>query len=147
MRRIGLLLVLSATLALGCAQSTVETDYEVAVVMLPEGRPEAGRDAFRSLGCAACHAVAWEKELPAPTSARPGPELGVDAVKSGPGSLATSIIAPAHRVSEKYQATTPEGSPMLDYTSTMTIRQLADIVAYLQRQGLETQAKMPAGPG
>jgi len=147
MRRIGLLLVVSATLALACAQSTVETNYEVAVVMLPEGRPEAGREAFKSLGCVACHAVAWEKELPAPTSARPGPELGVDSVQSGPGSLATSVVAPSHRVAEKYQTGTQEASPMLDYTDTMTIRQLADIVAYLQRQGLETRAKTQPGPG
>jgi mono/diheme cytochrome c family protein len=147
MRRIGLLLVLGATLALACAQSAVETGYEVAVVMLPEGQPEAGREAFKSLGCVACHAVAWEQGLPSPTSARPGPELGVDAVQSGPGSLATSIIAPSHRVSEKYQAGAQGGSPMLDYTNTMTIRQLADVVAYLQRQGLETQAKTQPGPG
>ena len=36
---------------------------------------------------------------------------------------------------------------MSDYTSTMTVRQLSDIVAYLERQGLETQAKTGVAPG
>ena len=144
-----LLLAVGATLCLACAPSAVETpEYKAAVVMLPEGNPEAGRNAFVSLGCTACHAVAWDRELPAPTSAAPGPELGLDVAKLGPGSLATSIVAPSHQVAEKYRS--PSGgklSPMADFSGTMTIRQLADIVAFLERQGLETQARSGQTPG
>jgi mono/diheme cytochrome c family protein len=110
--------------------------------MLPEGDPEAGRTAFMSLGCTSCHTVAWDRDLPAPTSPTKAPELGLDSAHPGPGGLATSIIAPSHEVPEEYRVE-PSGkvSPMPNYTSTMTIRQLADIVAYLQRQGLKTQTQ------
>ena len=136
------LVVISALLALGCTQSPVETEYRTTMLMLPEGQPAAGRDAFVSLGCAGCHTVAWDEELPAAAVPSLGPELGVDFARLGPGGLATSIVAPSHKVSAKYQGMTQGGaSPMRDYTREMTIRQLADIVAYLERQGLETQTK------
>ncbi len=144
-----LLLSLGAVLCLACAPSTVETpDYEATMLMLPEGQPEAGRTAFVSLGCTSCHAVAWDNELPAPTSPSPGPELGLDVAKLGPGGLATSVVAPSHKIAEKYRS--PDGgesSRMADYSGVMTIRQLADIVAYLERQGLETQARSGQTPG
>jgi len=144
-----LLLTAGAMLCMACAPSTVETpDYRTTMLLLPEGQPEAGRDAFVSLGCFSCHAVAWDKELPAPVSATPGPQLGLDLGKLGPGGLATSIVAPSHDVPEKYRSpATGNRSPMTDYSGVMTIRQLADIVAYLERQGLETQAKTGQTPG
>ena len=40
------LVVISALLALGCTQSPVETEYRTTMLMLPEGQPAAGRDAF-----------------------------------------------------------------------------------------------------
>lgn len=151
MQRTLVLAVLVGLLALACAQqgAAPPDDYEVTMLMLPQGQPEAGRDTFVALGCAGCHTVAWDSELPAPASAELGPELGVDGANSGPGGLATSIVAPSHRVSEKYQARTQgDVSPMTDYTGTLTIRQLADIVAYLKRQGAETQARTgQAAPG
>ena len=49
----------------------------------------------------------------------------------------------------KYQEMTGSGpSPMRVYSREMTIRQLADVVAYLERQGMKTQAKTGmAAPG
>ena len=143
------LVMISALLALACTPGPVETDYKATMLMLPEGQPDAGRDAFLSLGCAGCHTVAWDEELPDSRAASLGPELGLDATKLGPGGLATSIIAPSHNVSTKYQEMTGSGaSPMRDYSREMTIRQLADVVAYLERQGMETQAKTGmAAPG
>jgi mono/diheme cytochrome c family protein len=136
------LVMISALLALACTPSAVDTEYKTTMLMLPEGEPEAGRDAFMSLGCAGCHTVAWDEELPSSAAASLGPELGLDVEKLGPGGLATSVIAPSHKVSAKYQEMTGSGaSPMRDYSREMTIRQLADIVAYLERQGLKTQAK------
>jgi len=148
-RNLLLLLASGILLCLACTPSTVETpDYAATMLMLPEGQPEAGREAFISLGCAACHAVAWDRELPAPASTVPAPELGLDVAKLGPGGLATSVVAPSHQVAERYR--TPTGgkrSPMTDYSGIMTVRQLADIVAYLERQGLETRAKTGQVPG
>ena len=136
------LVVISALLALGCTQSPVETDYRATMLMLPEGQSETGREVFVSLGCAGCHRVAWDEELPGAAGTSFGPELGLDVARLGTGGLATSIVAPSHKVSSKYQAMTDSGaSPMRDYSRELTIRQLADIVAYLERQGLETQTR------
>ena len=144
-----LLFVSGALSCLACAPSAVETpEYKATMLILPEGQPEAGREAFVSLGCTSCHTVAWDEDLPAPVSASPGPELGLDVAKLGPGSLATSIVVPSHQVAEKYRSPTGgDVSRMTDYSRVMTIRQLADIVAYLERQGLETQAKSGQTPG
>jgi mono/diheme cytochrome c family protein len=149
MRRKVLLLTVGALLCMACAPSTVETPgYTTTMLLLPEGQPEAGREVFLSLGCFSCHTVAWDTELPAPVSATPGPELGLDRGKLGPGGLATSIVAPSHHVPEQYRApATGNRSPMTDYSGVMTIRQLSDIVAYLERQGLETRAKTGQAPG
>jgi cytochrome c2 len=144
-----LLVASGAMLCLACAPSTVDTpDYRATMLMLPEGQPEAGRDAFASLGCTSCHTVAWDRDLPAPVSASPGPELGLDVAKLGPGGLASSVVAPSHQIAKKYRSPTAGNvSPMTDYSGIMTVRQLADIVAYLERQGLETQAKTGQAPG
>ena len=134
-------------MTLGCAPSTVDNqEYKATTVMLPEGQPEAGREAFVALGCATCHAVAWDSDLPAPVHPNPGPGLGLEPAKLDPGGLATSIVAPSHKVADNFKG---EGgaSPMRDFNGSMTIRQLSDIVAYLKRQGLETQAKTGAAPG
>ncbi len=143
MQRTLLILALGAISTLGCGHVAIESDdYTATMVMLPVGDPDAGRQAFLSLGCTTCHTVAWDTELPAPVSATSGPELGLDVAKPGLGGLATSIVAPSHHVSEKYGASGDGGrSPMVDYTATMTIRQLADIVAYLERQGLVTHTR------
>lgn len=149
MRLSGLLVILGALPAAACLQGAPDGGYEVAVMVLPEGRPEAGRSTFVSLGCVACHRVAWEDDLPTPTSRTPGPELGLDASQLGPGEIASSIIAPNHRVAPKYRQTAADdSSPMPNFAATMTIEQLADLVAYLRRQGAETQAKIGGGaPG
>ena len=142
MRRTMLLIAMGTLLTMACAPSTVETgEYKATTVMLPDGKPEAGREAFVTLGCATCHTVAWDAELPAPVHPNPGPELGLDPTQLGPGGLATSIVAPSHKVAAKYQRPDGGGSPMTDYTGLMTVRQLSDIVAYLERQGLETKAR------
>jgi len=141
MQRVILLVTLGTLSMLACAQYESD-DYQATMLLLPEGEPDAGRTAFLSLGCASCHTVAWDPDLPAPVSATPGPQLGLDVDKIGPGGLATSIVAPSHKVAEEYRRQAGSArSPMTDYTRTMTIRQLADLVAYLQRQGLETKAK------
>ena len=76
-------------------------------------------------------------------SKAPGPELGVDASQPTLGGLATSIIAPSHRVAERYRdPARGDSSPMPTLASTMTVQQLADLVAYLERQGMKTQSKI-----
>jgi len=117
-------------------------DYEIATLVMPEGHPEAGREVFLELGCASCHAVGWETEFPAPHSAKPGPELDRSLTMQTSGGIATSIIVPSHYVPADIRRTA-EGkvSPMADFTETMTVRELIDVVAYLRAQGAETVAR------
>jgi len=117
-------------------------DYEIATLVMPEGHPDAGRQAFLKLGCASCHAVGWEPEFPAPLSANPGPGLDRSLTMQTAGGIATSIIVPSHYVPAKIRRTA-EGqvSPMADYTEAMTVRQLIDVVSYLRAQGAETVAR------
>ncbi len=69
-------------------------------------------------------------------SAQLGPELGSEQASLKACELAESIIAPSHRISAEVQLAS-EGnlSPMGDFTETMTVRQLIDLVAYLKSLG------------
>jgi len=115
---------------------TESDDYEMISLVLPEGQPVAGRQAFTQLGCSACHAVSWETDWPEPAAAVRGPDLGRALTVGTAGAVASSIIAPSHVVPSKYRKPERGGkSPMADYTGTMTVRQWIDIVAYLRSQG------------
>ena len=119
-----------------------DVDYEVTTLILPEGHPEAGREAFIDLGCASCHTVEWEADLPDPATSVPAPELGRTLGLQTSGGVATSILVPSHhipaRVREKLEG---DLSPMGDFTDAMTVRQLVDVVAYLRTQGSRTVAR------
>ena len=103
---------------------------------LPEsGDIEMGRTAFVELECYRCHSVVGE-DLP-PTMGSTVPLIlggSVGRLKTD-GYLVTSIIHPSH----KFPSGLAEGqvaiegeSRMPDYTRGMTVRQLIDIVAFLQ---------------
>ena len=54
----------------------------------------------------------------------------------------TAIIVPSHNIPADLQAATEDDlSPMGDYTEVMTVRQLADVVAYLRTAGGNEQAR------
>ncbi len=103
--------------------------------VLPPGDPVAGQVAFVDLGCAACHTV-----------------NGVDLGEVGPvgdlivqlggevprkktyGQLVTEIIHPSEVILQAHSDyTAPEGSSMMpDLTDQMSVRQMADLVSFLQ---------------
>lgn len=103
------------------------------------GDSVAGRQAFIDHRCHQCHSIAGERFPPLAGADRPVLELGgaTAGVKTY-AELTTSIINPNHAISERYRdqqlanAEIPLDSsmprPNLD---TMTVRQLIDIVAYL----------------
>ena len=104
---------------------------------LPEdGDPERGRAAFVQLECHGCHSVR-EAQLPEPPAGR-----AVDVVLGGPveglmtdGYLVSGIIHPSHKLTRRVakEEVSVEGkSRMPDYARGMTVRQLIDIVAFLQ---------------
>jgi hypothetical protein len=119
--------------------------------LLPEGEVELGKAAFVELECNSCHSVDGV-DLPPPTLI-PLPSASV--VLGGQvfeirtdGYLVTSIINPSHKLAsglEKEEITTSTGeSRMPDYSDIMTVRQLIDLVAFLQSR--YTVVPVPQSP-
>ena len=133
----GLFVVLGITasaLVTGCA-STMLFGFPV-----DQGDIAAGRQAFIDHRCHQCHSIADERLPPLAGADRPILELGgsTTTVRSY-ADLTTSIINPDHALSERYvdqeltrntqlPLESPMPTPSLD---TMTVRQLIDIVAFL----------------
>jgi mono/diheme cytochrome c family protein len=103
---------------------------------LPDGDPVAGREAFLYMQCHQCHSLKGE-ELPViPDQSPPYVELGgaVTQVRTY-GQLVTSIINPSHKLAIGYakEVVTEDGmSKMYNYNQFMTVKELTDIVMYLQ---------------
>jgi hypothetical protein len=104
-----------------------------------EGDIGAGRQAFLDHRCHQCHSIADERLPPLAGADRPILELGgpTTMVRSY-ADLTTSIINPNHAISERYRnqrlllTEIPLESPMpMPNLDTMTVRQLIDIVAFL----------------
>lgn len=119
--------------------------------LLPEGEVELGKAAFVELECNSCHSVNGV-DLPPPTLI-PLPSASV--VLGGQvfeirtdGYLVTSIIHPSHKLArglDKEEITTSTGeSRMPDYSDIMTVRQLLDVVAFLQSR--YTVVPVPQSP-
>lgn len=100
---------------------------------LPAGDVAAGREAVQAMQCYVCHAIAGG-EFPAPHAQPPVPvPLGAAQAGQSRERLAESIIAPSHRMLDSIPGVASGGmSRMGDYGEVMTVRQLVDIVAYLQ---------------
>lgn len=103
---------------------------------LPDGDAQAGREAFLYMQCNQCHTIKGE-ELPGiPGQDPPYVELGgmVTHVKTY-GELITAIINPSHRLASGYakEVVSEDGeSKMYVYNDYMTIKELTDIVMFLQ---------------
>lgn len=102
-------------------------------MFLPEGDAKAGREAYLLLKCNACHAV-YNDNLPAPVSEKTGPVLGLAQMDYALGWLASAIVTPSHTLSTGEAGLSEGGqqSRMGDFSETMTVRQLIDILAYLK---------------
>lgn len=102
--------------------------------LLPPGDAEEGRKVFVALECFACHQVQSEDFPQASKTPRgSGPEL------TGMGShhpaeyLAESIMNPNRVIILGPDYTGPDGlSKMPDYSDSLTVKQLVDLVAYLK---------------
>ncbi len=119
----------SVALAAGCSGRHSPSGFR-----LPPGDVAAGEKAFVELQCATCHTVPGS-EMPAPTFPTPVALGGRVVLPPTDGDLTTDIILPASHFARGYPAAqVQEGakSKMPDYTDRITIRQLADLVAFLQ---------------
>ncbi len=123
-------LVFPVFILAGCGQPG---DGEQVRFVFPDGDPTAGRTAFTEMQCYACHAVEGD-DFPDPHASPPVPvALGPEVASMDRGYLAESIISPSHRIPEDMEGIRHEElSRMGDYSEAMTVRQLIDIVAYLE---------------
>lgn len=105
-----------------------------------EGDVAAGRKAFIDHRCHQCHSIADERLPPLAGADRPIMQLGgPSTMVRSYADLTTSIINPNHAISERYRDQQlllntgfPLESPMpMPNIDTMSVRQLIDIVAFL----------------
>ena len=127
-------LCLAATAAslLGCNASPRSS----AGFRLPDGDVTKGLGAFIEMRCHNCHRVAG-LDLPPPVAEPPVPVVlgGEVPYAKTDGELVTSIINPSHRIAPGWKpelVQRGELSRMPDYGDIMTVRQVVDIVAFLQ---------------
>lgn len=123
----------AALLGTGCAYEPIFS------FPIEEGSIESGRQAFIDHQCHRCHSVAGVRLPELAGAGSPMLELGGETsyIKAY-SELVTSIINPNHRISERYLERVgapllpPLESPMpMPHIDTMTVRQLIDIVAFL----------------
>jgi len=103
---------------------------------LPDGDAQAGREAFLYMQCHQCHSLEGEQLPNIPGQEPPYVELGgkVTQVKTY-GALVTAIINPSHKLATGYAAevVSEDGvSKMWVYNDHMTVKELNDIVMFLQ---------------
>lgn len=114
---------------------------------LPQGSIEEGKKTFISLNCNQCHSVAdirWTGDTEhGDVHFRLG---GETEHKKTYGELVTSVINPSHKIARQYRSdlTTESGnSKMKNYNDIMNVRELVDLVTFLQE---EYDVVPPQGP-
>ena len=122
----------AALLALGCNAGR----KSASGFRLPDGDAEHGRAVFAELKCSDCHRVNG-LDLAAPTVHPAVPVVlgGRVPYPKTDGELVTSIIYPSYKIAPGYPrdlVMAGERSRMPDVSETITARQLADVVAFLQ---------------
>jgi L-cysteine S-thiosulfotransferase len=112
-----------------------------------QGDVDAGRAAFVDHQCHACHSVAGVDLPPLAGAPETMLELGGEmSLAMSYDALVTAIINPDHSISERYReqevrtVEIPLASPMpLPAIDNMTVRQLIDIVAFLDSRYAEVE--------
>lgn len=131
MRRIVMTVVpLFAVLALACGTGRKGS----AGFHMPDGDPVKGRQVFVEHRCHSCHEVAGVA-LDRPVAQPPVPVKLGGQVYTPPtdGVLATAILHPSYRLAGPHEAVVSGRlSRMGDFTDTMTLREMIDLVAFLQ---------------
>lgn len=104
---------------------------------IPEGNIEKGKAAFVELNCIRCHSISGEESLPEPEMPRDiHVVLGGETIRVKTyGQLVSSIIYPNHIIQPQYRKDYVDrdgNSEMPDMTEHMTVKQMVDLVTYLQ---------------
>lgn len=147
--RARLLAFLSLLLLLAAASILLRSERKSgAGFHLPDGDARAGQEVFVRLRCHACHRVAG-LDLPAPLVEPSVPVvLGgeVPHVKTD-GELWTSVIDPSHRLPRDFPAELLRrgtASRMPDYGDILSVREMVDLVAFLQSRYRVVRPGRPA---
>ena len=124
----------------GCLTALTACDNEARMsehgFRLPDGDAAAGREAFLYMQCHQCHSIEGEEFPVIAGQEPPYVQIGgtVSRVKTY-GQLVTAIINPSHRLASGYakDVVSVDGeSRMYNYNAHMTVKELTDIVMYLQ---------------
>lgn len=103
-------------------------------IALPHGEVELGKAAFRSLQCHSCHAVSGH-DFPSPSVNPPvWVVLGTEDHAPDRRELVDSIIRPSHKIYPGVDRTLVQTngiSRMPDFSDVQTVRQLSNLVAFL----------------
>jgi L-cysteine S-thiosulfotransferase len=138
-------LVLLASTALACGTGRRGS----AGFHLPDGDAVRGQQAFVANRCHACHAVAGV-ELPPPVADPPVPvRLGGEVTRfHTDGELTTAIVHPSHRLAAGPEQALRSGarSRMGDFSETMTVQELIDLVAFLRSTYVDASADVTRWP-
>jgi len=106
-----------------------------AGIALPPGNVERGKTAFRDLQCYACHSVSGH-DFPHPDVQPPVlVVLGTEGRAPSRQELVNSIINPSHKIYPGFDrklVQTNNVSRMSDFSEIITVRQLCDLVAFLE---------------
>jgi cytochrome c2 len=103
---------------------------------LPEGDIEEGKATYKRLACNACHSIS-EIEWKGGSDSLNIHLGGKTSVQKTYGELVTSVINPSHKIAWSYKrkTSTAEGlSKMKNYNEVMTVRELVDLVTFLQSE-------------
>jgi hypothetical protein len=111
-------------------------------IQFPEGNVESGKQLFTELKCFACHEVIGQ-DYPDPSAITPTfVPLGATGAPLSRLFLVESIIAPSHQFATPRppagqtggddNVKTGQRSRMTDYSDQLTVRELCDLVAYLE---------------
>lgn len=122
------ILALAALVLAACASEEAADDP--GEFFLPIGDAAAGRETFVELRCHYCHLVPGDDDMPGLVGEARGPDIGSRQATRSRDWVAMSIVAPGHEMPPLMRS--PQ-SPMGDYKNLMTIRQLMDLVAFVQR--------------
>jgi sulfur-oxidizing protein SoxX len=103
---------------------------------LPKGDPDAGKIVYTNMQCNSCHKLAGIDQLPETEDNKISVQLGGKvSVKKTYGQLVASVINPSHRIAHRFdpQNTDATGqSKMRNYNDVMTVKQLIDLVSFLE---------------
>jgi mono/diheme cytochrome c family protein len=121
-----------AVLAAGCGAPAPEAARSGGF-HFPEGDAARGRAVFERARCGTCHGVAGHA-FPAPIANPEAIRFTQETAAKSADELAQSIVSPSHQISGGASGVAEGGelSRMGDFSESLSVRDVADLVAFLK---------------